>query len=188
MDIFSHAFWTAVAAKSANFKIKHFKKRRPISAIWSAVWGIAPDIFAFAPIFVSSAIIILFGSDGVTVFDIPRPSEVEPTDGNGLFIFKLTRALYNIGHSAVIFGVVFVLAYFIFKRVRWEMLGWFLHIIIDIPTHSYKFYPTPAFWPLAEWKFDGVAWGTPWFMALNISAIGLVSLFYFLHTHRKNKP
>lgn len=187
MDIFSHAFWNVVAAKSANSKIKYFKKRKPINAIWSAVWGIAPDIFAFAPIFILSAIVIFFGPDGTTIFDIPHPSEVEPMTGNGFFIFKLTKIFYNIGHSVVIFAVVFAAMYFVFKRIRWEMMGWLLHIIIDIPTHSYKFYPTPVFWPLVKWKFDGVAWGTPWFLALNISAIGLVFLFYFLHTHRKNK-
>ena len=185
MDIFSHAFWTAVAAKTANSKIKYFKKGKPISVIWSAIWGIAPDVFAFAPIFISAAFVFLLGTGDMSVFQIPHPSDMEPTSGNGLFIFKLTRTLYSISHSAVIFAVVFALVSMVLRRVRWEMLGWLLHILIDIPTHSYKFYPTPVLWPIAGWKFDGISWGTPWFMAINISAIILVSLFYLIKRKKK---
>src|SRR3989344_3455353 len=179
MDIFSHAFWAAAAAKSVNTKIKYFKKRKPINVLWVALWGVAPDISAFAPIFISGAFVFLLGTGEMSVFQIPHPSDMEPAEGNGLLVFKLTKALYNIGHSAIVFAAVFILASLIFRRLRWEMLGWFLHIIIDVPTHSYKFYPTPVFWPLADWKFDGISWATPWFIAVNISAIVLVLLFYF---------
>ena len=185
MDIFSHAFWTAVAAKTANSKIKYFRGKKPISAVWAAIWGIAPDVFAFAPIFISAAFVFLLGTGDMSVFQIPHPSDMEPTSQNGLFTFKLTRILYDISHSAVVFAVIFALAFIAFRRGRWEMLGWLFHIIIDIPTHSYKFYPTPALWPLAGWKFDGIPWGTPWFMAVNISAIILVSLFYFIRRKKK---
>ena len=185
MDIFSHAFWTAVASKTANSKIKYFRGKKPINAVWAAMWGIAPDIFAFAPIFISAALVFLLGTGDTTVFQIPHPSDMEPTSKNELFIFKLTRILYNLSHSAIIFAVIFALVYIAFRRVRLEMLGWLFHIVIDIPTHSYKFYPTPVLWPINGWEFNGVSWSTPWFMAVNISAIILVSLFYFIRRKKK---
>ncbi|MBI2662668.1 hypothetical protein HYX11_04380 [Candidatus Woesearchaeota archaeon] len=36
-----------------------------------------------------------------------------------------------------------LVVYVILGRFVGEMLAWLGHIIIDIPTHSYKFYPTP---------------------------------------------
>ncbi|MDO8664161.1 MAG: hypothetical protein Q7K44_01235 [Candidatus Liptonbacteria bacterium] len=60
--------------------------------------------------------------------------------------------------------------------VPWEMGGWLLHILLDIPTHSYAFYPTPVFWPLGGWKFSGYPWAHPWFIAANYSAIAVAYL------------
>ena len=185
MDIFSHAFWTAVAAKNANSKIKHFKNKK-ISVFWATAWGVLPDIFAFAPVFISATPVFLLGVGDQSVFTIPHPSELEPVNRDTLFIFKLTHSLYNISHSAIIFFLVLGLIYFFTKKIRWEMLGWLLHILIDLPTHSYKFYPTPILWPLANWKFDGIPWSTPWFMVLNLSAILIVTAIYIIKRKSKN--
>lgn len=186
MDIFSHAFWTAVAAKNANSKIKHFKNKKSINVVWVATWGVLPDIFAFAPVFISAALTFLLGVGNQSVFTIPHPSEIEPVNRDTLFIFRLTHALYNISHSAIIFISVFTLVCLITKKIRWEMLGWLFHILIDVPTHSYKFYPTPVFWPLASWKFNGISWATPWFMTINILAILVVTSIYIIRRKSKN--
>ena len=87
MDIFSHAFWTAVAAKNANSKIKHFKNKK-ISVFWATAWGVLPDIFAFAPVFISATLVFLLGVGDQSVFTIPHPSELEPVNRDTLFIFK----------------------------------------------------------------------------------------------------
>lgn len=189
MDIFSHAFWNIAVSKAASSKSEYLKKKKNrINSILLAIWSIAPDFFAFAPVFIFYIILFLSGDGIDEISKIPHsPSEVEPLTGNGVLIFKLTRTLYNLSHSVVIFFLVILITFLIIKKIRIEMFGWLLHIIIDIPTHSYKFYPTPVFWPIAKWKFDGLSWGTPWFMTINISLIGFVLLFYFLHNHRKNK-
>lgn len=209
MDIFSHAFWTAVAAKSANSKIKYFKKRRPISpvrsrarvfdtspsdrgaatsngvsTVWAALWGVAPDVFAFAPVFISVILAFLSGENSISISNIRHPSDIEPMGEDTLFIFRLTRQLYNIGHSAIIFAAVFAIVAILLKKPKWSMLGWLFHILIDIPTHSYKFYPTPVFWPFSSWEFNGISWATPWFLVLDVSAMLIVSLIYFI---RKKK-
>jgi len=74
------------------------------------------------------------------------------------------------------------------KRVPFELLGWLLHILIDIPTHSYSFYPTPFLWPISQFKFDGISWAIPWFMIANYSALALVFLSLFLINKRRLTP
>jgi membrane-bound metal-dependent hydrolase YbcI (DUF457 family) len=93
--------------------------------------------------------------------------------------------LYSISHSAVVFFAVFSIAFLIFRRPIWELGGWLFHILLDIPTHSYRFYPTPFLWPLSDWKFGGFSWATPWFLVLNYTAIIAVYLFH-RKKNRKN--
>jgi hypothetical protein len=69
-----------------------------------------------------------------------------------------------------------VLIFVLKKKIFWELGGWFLHIVIDIPTHSYEFYPTPFLWPFSELHFNGFAWGNIWFEAINYSLILIVYL------------
>jgi hypothetical protein len=52
------------------------------------------------------------------------------------------------------------------------LLGWWSHILIDVLTHSADFYPAPVLYPFTYRGFDGLAWNTPWFLALNYAALG----------------
>ena len=104
-----------MAAKNANSKIKHFKNKK-ISVFWATAWGVLPDIFAFAPVFISATLVFLLGVGDQSVFTIPHPSELEPVNRDTLFIFKLTHSLYNISHSAIIFFLVLGLIYFFTKK------------------------------------------------------------------------
>jgi hypothetical protein len=177
MDVFSHGLWTAIAAKAASKKIKKLK-------IWQTVlWGVFPDVFSFAAMFAWLIAGIILGNIEPSRF---RPDEAEPAPGDTLFIFRLTSMLYSVSHSIVIFAAVFALVSLIFRRPIFEMLGWLFHILIDIPTHSYRFYPTPFLWPVSEWKLDGVSWGTPWFMAINYSVLAILLVIFFLKNRRKN--
>lgn len=178
MDFFSHGLWAGAACKAINKKAK-----KPLN-VWLAVfWGALPDFFAFAISFVWLFWNLIFG--GMSFSDIPRPEEVEPAPSDTLPIFRLTSLLYNISHSIFVFFIVFGIVFFIFRRPVWELGGWIFHIILDIPTHSYQFYPTPFLWPVSEWKFDGFSWGTPWFLIFNYLAIILI---YFLLRKKKKVP
>ena len=165
MDILAHGLWAGAAAKGLN------KKRvgKPLSFWKTAFWGIFPDLFAFTLGFAWLFGNLIFG--GMSFSDLPRPGEIEPAAQDTLPIFRLTSLLYSISHSAVIFFIVFGIIFLILRRPIWELGGWFIHILLDIPTHSYQFYPTPFLWPLSGWKFDGFSWGTPWFLVLNYSVI-----------------
>ncbi|MBI2591639.1 MAG: metal-dependent hydrolase [Candidatus Brennerbacteria bacterium] len=169
MDIFSHGIWTALAAKGLNRKIK-----KPLNVWLSLFWGIFPDLFAFTIPTLGLVYNLIF--QGLNLTDLPGPDKIEPPPQDTLWVFNLATTLYNYSHSIIIFVLIFALVYFIFKKPRWEMLAWLGHIFIDIPTHSYRFYPTPFLWPISELKFDGFSWGEPWFIALNYSAILLVYL------------
>lgn len=183
MDVFAHGLWAGVAAKMANKNSAIAGKIKKPLKVWQTVlWGVFPDIFAFAIPFVWMFWNIIIGE--MNFSDFPRPETVEPAVRDTLPVFQLASILYNISHSLIVFVLIFALIRIIFRRTPWEMSGWFLHILIDIPTHSYRFYPTPFLWPFSEWKFDGFSWGTPWFMILNYSAIILV---YLILRRKKNK-
>jgi hypothetical protein len=63
------------------------------------------------------------------------------------------------------------------------MTGWFIHVLMDIPTHSGMLYPTLFLWPLSDWYYDGNSWGTLWFMVANYSCLLIV--FMLLRFLRK---
>ncbi len=188
MDILAHGLWTGAATHGINKKIK-----KPINVWWTTFWGVFPDLFAFTIPFIWVFIQLI--GNGFNVSQLPRPQDVEPVGSNIISfghgnapetvpIFQLTSLLYSISHSAVVFFILFGIVYLIYKRPVWELSGWLLHILIDIPTHSYKFYPTPVFWPLSGWKFNGWPWGNVEFQAINYGAIAVVYLIIFIAKRR----
>lgn len=180
MDIFAHGLWAAATAKGVN------RSRRKRLNVWVAgFWGIFPDLFAFT----IPVLWMIWGLTigGLTLADMPGhygPS-IEPVDVSSDWTLMLASALYNVSHSLIVFLLVFLIIWFTFRRPVWEIGGWLLHILIDVPTHTYQFFATPVFWPLFDWKFDGFAWGTPWFIILNYSL--LLATFFFLAKRRKSK-
>ena len=69
--------------------------------------------------------------------------------------------------------------YLIKKKFHVFLLGWPLHILIDVPTHSSKIFPTPFLFPISNYTFNGISWGNPIFMLINYSALFIVYLFLF---------
>jgi len=178
MDIFAHGLWTGALYKTLNKKVG-----KPLK-VWPAIfWGTFPDLFAFAPAFIWLSWNLFLGSTNIS--DLPRPEEIEPTTRNITPIFRLTSLLYNISHSAIIFLIIFGIVFLIFRRPVWELGGWFIHIVIDIPTHSYRFFPTPFLWPLSEWKISGFPWANPFFLIPNYIAIIIV--YFLLRKNKKSK-
>ncbi len=178
MDILSHGLWAGAAYKTIN------KKLKKTFNVWLAIfWSVFPDMASFGVLFVFFAYNLIFA--GMSFSDFPRPEQMEPMQNNTIFIFRLVNTLYNITHSAVIFVIVFGALFLILKRPIWEMASWPLHILIDIPTHSYQFYPTPFLWPLSSWKFDGFSWATPWFLIVNYAAIAIV--YFVFHTRKSHR-
>ena len=181
MDVFSHGLWAGAASKAGNIKIF---KEKPLKTWRSVAFGVFPDVFAFAPAFIYMFASYIFPS--IPKMDHPGPTHLEPATGNTLIISNLTHNLYNLSHSIIIFLLIFGLIWLIFRRPVFEMGAWLLHILMDIPSHSYDFYPTPFLWPFSDFKINGVHWGQSWFMITNYSLIILAYLIIYLLKKRKN--
>ena len=147
MDIFAHFLWTFA------MYWKHPKR-------WIAgIIGFMPDILSFGVLTV--------------VMILTRTPMVHGARGMQS-IPSYVYTLYSITHSLVTFSVVAIILWFAARDWFWLIGGWLLHILIDIPSHTAGFFPTPILWPFSDFVLSGVSWGTTWFMIANYSAIILV--------------
>lgn len=171
MDILAHGLWSNAAARAINKSQKIKSRLKPLKPWHAIFWGIFPDMASFGVMTFWAILNLITG--GIDISDFHKPQDTTA-------IVTLTSLLYNITHSIFIFLIIFGFLILIRKirkkeqKIPWEICAWILHILVDIPTHSYQFYPTPFFWPISSWKFDGLSWGTPWFMIANYSAIIIV--------------
>lgn len=176
MDVLAHTLWAAVAAKGANLKLAASGRKPVFNVRWTAFWGVFPDLFAFAPLFAWLIFSGFFRS-------FPFPAAIVDKSSSAPFyrIFAITGELYNLSHSLLVFGFIFALCWFFSRRMIWSLSGWLLHIVLDIPSHSFRFYPTPFLWPLSDFKVNGISWAEPWFMAVNYAALiaALIAVWRF---------
>jgi len=177
MDFFSHGLWAGAGAKAVNLKIK-----KPLRFWLAILFGVFPDAFAFAISFTYLNWIRITG--GTSPF-IVRPGEMEPPVQDQHPLLQLTHALYNISHSFFIFFLIFGLVTWYFRRPVWEMGGWLLHILMDIPSHSYAFFPTPFLWPISGFKVNGIPWSTPAFFFTNIALLVTSYILLWILARRK---
>lgn len=164
MDVFAHGLWVNLGAKYYNLKFNN-----KINRFWIVFWGVFPDIFSFGPLFLWSFI---------NKYNL-RLQNLEPFGIDFLFINNLTQILYNISHSLVFLLFVVILIFIWRRKFYFEIFGWMIHILIDIPTHSYRFYPTPFLWPISGFKINGFSWAERWFMILNYSLLLILYTFLF---------
>lgn len=173
MDIFSHGLWGAVYAKAFN---QRRTVPKPISWKWTVFWGVFPDLFAFTIPFIAMFGGIIFG-DTEAGFRGGPPRD--HTFAGSAALYNLAFQLYNFSHSAVVYLVIVAVAYYFLKRFPWETIPWLFHILLDLPTHTTEFFPTPIVWPVSSWRFNGTSWSTPWILAINYG--GLLIAFLGIH-------
>lgn len=174
MDVFAHTLWAAAAARGVNLKLEADHSAYRFNIGWAAFWGVIPDLFAFTIPF-----IWVFWQRMILrhPVDFIRPG-IEPT-GTAAKMMELSHNLYNISHSVIVFAIVFGLVWALRGQPYWELSAWLLHIVIDVPTHTKDFFPTPILWPVSSLKFSGISWAEPWFMAVNYGALVLVYLLLY---------
>lgn len=169
MDIFAHTLWAAAGAREGNKIIEKKNKKFQINILWTGFWGVFPDFFAFAIPFFIRFYHVFTGSVLLSNF-WQRPEEGVLQQGA-----DLAHNLYQYSHSLVIWAVVFCIVWFIYKRPRYELFGWALHILIDIPTHVLAFYPTPFLFPISDYRFPyGMQWSNRYFMIINYALLLVV--------------
>ncbi len=161
MDILSHGLWGGLLLGKKSKK-----------DFWMAfAFGVGPDLFSFG---IFSALTILGLASGLDWSAGPP---------NPLLIPQYIFQLYNITHSLVVFGVVFGAVWLICKKPYWPMLAWLFHILLDVPTHTTNFFPTPFLWPFFEYRFNGISWSHPIIFFPNWIALGV--LLWWKLVHRK---
>lgn len=168
MDIISHALWSGALFKSINIK----SKKRKFNFWWAGFWGTFPDVFAFIIPYIIFFAIIIFQS-GFSISNLSTAIESPPYSA-------IVEMLYNISHSIIIFAIVFLLVWLIFRKPIWILFGWLLHILIDIPTHTIGHFATPMFWPISNFKINGlIYWREPLFIIIDIVLLILVYTWIF---------
>ena len=158
MDYVSHGAWSYIFFN---------KIRRPFLAV---IFGLMPDTLSW---FIYAVYNLFSGSR----FGRPSLSSIP----NWAF------DLYNISHSLLVAAAVILLIYIILKRVPIYIFAWPIAILMDVPTHTREFLPTPFLWPVSDWGFPGISWGTRWFMILNYSAIVILMIIIVYRKRRKDK-
>ncbi len=164
MDTLSHGLYGGIA----------FGRTSKIRYGIAFLFGIMPDMLSFGILF---ALTILGFVSGPEFASGPPPMSSIP---------EYVHHLYNITHSFFVAGAVIALVWWWHEAPLMEMFAWPLHILVDIPTHSTKFFATPFLWPVSDFKIDGVSWSHPYIFIPNvIFLLGLHLWFYFKRRGRQ---
>jgi hypothetical protein len=163
MDIISHGLYGGVA----------FGRRSRVSYAKAFFFGIMPDLLSFG---IFTVLMFLGVSAGPQDFGHPPDADSIP---------EYVYALYNVTHSLVVAGVSLGIVWFLFKKPVYEMLAWPLHILVDIPTHSTAFFPTPFLWPLSNFYVNGVSWGHPYIFFPNIIILICMYAAWFIRRRKR---
>ena len=151
MDTFSHALWG-----KALFGYRKFR--------WfSFIFGAIPDLLSFGLYFIFNLVTNPFGMK----FGKPELSELPD------WVFLS----YDFSHSLIVAIIFILIVYKINKDFCFPMLAWPFHIMLDFFTHSIQYFPTPIFWPISDYRFDGIPWSNPYIMLLNDVSIFLVFIY-----------
>jgi hypothetical protein len=169
MDMLAHALW----AGAGLAVLRRRPALRPALGTALGVGAVAasvlPDLMQGLPVLAWS---LAAGQGLATVqaFALAAPGAEQALP---VAVEAWSHHLHCIAHSAPIAAVALAAAW-AWARALWPLLaGWWLHIAIDVLTHSADFYPVPVLYPFTMRGFDGIAWNTPWFAVANYAALAV---------------
>jgi hypothetical protein len=162
MDVISHALWSNLM----------FKEARTPEQLLAIALGTAPDLLAFAPMMAVQA--IKKQRKQWKKVDENNYKEIAASIPNWVY------RVYDITHSIPVWIVGFLTWWYLAGSIPWPAFAWLVHILVDIPTHTIDFFPTPFLWPLSKYRFGGISWGERWFMRTNYAALGVMYLLIYL--------
>lgn len=181
MDTLAHALFAILFYKIASLKY-HIKNK--INLRYFTLWTIFPDALSFSLLFSWIGILFIFtGKIHLSFF----PLMINPPHPNNFPLQNITLFLYLTSHSLLIFSLIFVFFSLIYRKFLWNLTGWAVHILIDIPTHSREFFATRFLWPVSDLSFNGIPWRTPWFLATTYILLTLGFLTVQFLEKKKNK-
>ena len=68
------------------------------------------------------------------------------------------RELHYATHSLLVFPVLLLAVGARHRQGRRILVGWLLHVLLDIPTHSRDRMAPRPLWPVCRWAYDGLSW------------------------------
>ncbi len=163
MDIISHGLYGGVA----------FGRKSRISYLKAFLFGIAPDLLSFGIFTV------------VTVLGFAASPDWRDGPPDPSAIPQYVHQLYDMTHSLVVALGAFGLVWFFLTKPVYEMLAWPLHILVDMPTHSHAFFPTPFLWPLSDFTIDGIPWSNPYIFIPNVILISGLYMWWYLARRKR---
>ncbi len=169
MDILAHALWAGVGIALVR---RHRSVSRRTAAL-AVTLATLPDVLHLVPLAAWWA----FGDgtlESIRAFAIAVPGD-EPSLPP--LVGLASHHLHCIMHSAPVALAVTALAWALRGAPGLALAGWWSHIVIDVLTHSADYYAVPVLYPFTERGFDGIAWNTPWFLALNYAALVTIALW-----------
>lgn len=151
MDTLSHGLWGGATFGGASRK----------TFLLAFVCGAAPDVLSFGP---TAAGWVLRGFPGDRKLgEPPDPASIP----------SYVHHLYNVTHSLLLWALAFLALWLVMGALKkssvppWPFVAWAFHILLDIPTHTTAFFPTPYLWPFSTPYVNGVHWATPWVLLTN---------------------
>jgi len=156
MDTFSHALW--------GYGLFGYKRY----ALLAIFFGAFPDLISFGAYMVTQL---------VTTGTLQRGAPAIASLPDWVFTH------YDFGHSFVVSLSCVALASVWSKRIAFAMLAWPFHIVLDFPFHSYAYFPTPIFWPISDFKIDGIPWSRWYIWFPNLGA--LIALLIYRYRQKK---
>ena len=168
MDTFSHALW----GYGLFGHTKQGKKRFVKTALF---FGAMPDLISFG-VFLVMRLLQGNWQPG------KPPLETIPD----WLVFN-----YSIGHSFVVsFAVIGILILLLrktqYRHLPFAMLAWSFHIVLDFPFHSFQYFPTPMFWPISDYKLDGIPWSRWYIWWPNIILLALLLRYRYKQNHKNS--
>ncbi len=161
MDFISHGLYGGIA----------FGRRSKRQYLTAFIFGMIPDLLSFGPFFIMS----FLGITKRLSFSSGPPSPA--------LIPTYVHVLYNITHSLVIAFLIIGIASLVFGRRIWPLGAWPLHVLMDIPTHTSAFFPTPFLWPISNFTFSGISWASPIVFIPNVLVLVTLYFVFFLTRH-----
>ena len=163
VDILAHGLWAGVGI--GLVQRRWALPRRTV--VLTVAMALLPDLLQLLPM----AGWALFSNEGVAA--LRGYLQALPSDNFALpsAVERLVFHLHCAMHSAVVAGTVTLLLWAAMRSFWLPLFGWWLHIVIDVLTHSAEFYPSPVLYPITQRGLDGVAWNSPWFMVVNYVAL-----------------
>lgn len=166
MDVLAHGLW-AWAGGEALRRRGHLTNAALAAGVALAV---APDVLQLVPVLLG----VLTGE--VSLAELGAYATANPGQEPILreWVSTLAHHLHCLMHSVVAAAAVSLTIGLVKRRWLVPILGWWLHIATDVPTHSAEYYAVPVFYPFTYQGFDGFAWTSPWFMVANYAALAAV--------------